>query len=203
MDYDDQLVLTGEINNVGDPVMTNVPKSYRAGIEIISGFKICKKLRWDMNFTLSRNKIKNFTSYIDQYDTDGEFAGQKSINLGETDLSFSPNYTGSSIFTFNPVKNLNISLISKYVGDQFIDNTSSRERMLKSYFLNNLQIRYSLKTKLTKDISLYFHLNNIFNKMYESNAWVYSYYISDIQYDVFGFFPQAGINFMAGISVKF
>jgi len=203
MDYKDQLVLTGEINNVGDPIMTNVTKSYRAGIELTSGLKICKKLRWDMNITFSRNKIKGFTAYTDHYDANWEFIEQRVEDLGETDLSFSPNFIGNSIFTFNPVKKLDISFITKYVGEQFIDNTSSKERMLKAYLLNNIRIGYNLKTKLTRQINFYLQVNNLFNEMYESNAWVYSYYLDDDRNNIFGFYPQAGINFLAGISVRF
>ncbi len=203
MDYKDQLVLTGEINNVGDPIMTNVPKSYRAGIEITSGLKIFKMLRWDMNMTFSQNKIQNFTSYVDHFDQNWEFVGQNKEELGETDLSFSPNFIGNSIFTFNPVKKLDICFITKYVGEQFIDNTSSDARKLDAYLLNNIRIGYSLKTNLTKHINFYLQVNNLFNEMYESNAWVYSYYLGDVQNNMFGFYPQAGINFLAGMSIRF
>jgi len=203
MDYKEQLVLTGEINNVGDPIMTNVPKSYRAGIEITSGIKIWRMLRWDMNMTFSQNKIKDFTAFVDDYDANWNYQGQQEEYLGKTDLSFSPNFIGNSNFTFTPYKNLDLSFITKYVGKQFIDNTSSDDRSLDSYLVNNFRIAYNFTTKLTKDIAVYLMVNNIFSEKYESNAWVYSYYLGNDRNNMFGYYPQAGINFLAGVSVRF
>ncbi|MCD4681107.1 MAG: TonB-dependent receptor, partial [Bacteroidales bacterium] len=203
MDYKDQLVLTGQINNVGDPIMTNVLTSYRAGIEITSGVKICKSLRWDMNMTFSRNKIKNFTEYVDHYDEYWEFISQKSENLGETDLSFSPNFIANSILKYEIFKNLDINFFTKYVSEQYIDNTSNNYRKLNAYLLNNIRIAYSLETDLIKEIGFYLMINNIFSEQYESNAWVYQYYVGDTHNNLFGFYPQAEINFIAGISLKF
>ncbi len=200
MNYKDQLILTGEINNVGDPIMTNVPESYRAGIELAVSAKILQNLKWDINATFSRNKIKDFTAYIDNWSPPYE---QITDDLGETNLSFSPDIIAGSIISYKPVNNLNISFISKYVSRQYIDNTSNKYRSLDPYFVNNLIINYSFKTKFIKEIGFQLMINNIFNEEYETNAWVYRYYYESNEYMMDGYFPQAGINFLAGINLKF
>jgi len=199
MDYNDQLVLTGEINNVGDPIMVNVPKSYRAGIETTAGAYILKNLQWNANASFSRNKILDFTEYIDNWDT----GGQDSKFLGTTDLSFSPDLIINNIFNYEPLKNLNFILSSKYVGKQYIDNTSSNHRKLDPYFINNLIIRYDIKTTIIKNIGISFMINNLFSAKYEANAWIYRYIYEGKEQYMDGYFPQAGINFMAGLNLQF
>ncbi|MCK4406742.1 MAG: TonB-dependent receptor [Bacteroidales bacterium] len=200
MNYKDQLILTGEINKVGNPIMTNVPKSYRAGIELAVGAKILQNLKWDINATFSRNKIKNFTAYIDNWSPPYK---QITEDSGETYLSFSPDIIAGSIISYKPINNLNISFISKYVSRQYIDNTSNKYRSLDPYFVNNLIINYSFKTRFIKEIGFQLMINNIFNEKYETNAWVYRYYYEDKEYMMDGYFPQAGINFLAGINLRF
>ena len=200
MYYQDQLVLTGRINDVGDPVMENVGKSYRSGIELAVAYQLCKKLRWDVNATVSSNKILDFTEYVDNWD---EWPNQLTNEFAKTDIAFSPSLTGNSIITWEPIKNLGISLFSKYVGKQYIDNTSSDERMLDPYFINDLLITYSLAFKSLEQLGFSLKINNLTNTEYESNAWVYRYY-SEETFGVYdGYFPQAGINFMAGVGMKF
>ena len=195
MNYKNQLVMTGEINNVGNSIMVNVDKSYRAGIEIQAALKIHNNLDWQINTTLSQNKIKDFTEYVDNWDT----GVQDIFNRGTTDIAFSPNITGNSQINFEPLKNLNFSLISIYTGRQFIDNTSSAGRSLDPYFVNNLKADYFLSTGFFKKIVLHLIINNLFNEKYESNAWVYSYILGFERYKMDGYFPQAGTHFMFGI----
>lgn len=202
MNYINQLVLTGEINNVGEAVMTNVDHSYRVGLEITGHAILFKWLNWDLSATLSRNKIRSFTEYVDTYDSNYTFTGQVSRNLGETNLSFSPSILLTSIFTFHPTENMDLSLTSKYVGDQNIDNTSSADRMLHAYFVNGITAGYKIKTKLFEEIGFRFTINNIFSNKYESNAWIYRYYYQGKPYEDNGYFPQALINFLCGISIK-
>lgn len=199
MNYKNQLVLTGEINDVGAPIMVNVDKSYRAGIELQAGLKISRTLQWNGNATFSQNKIKDFTEYVDNWDT----GGQDAINLGTTVLSFSPNVIANSLFSLAPTKSLNFSLISSYVGKQYIDNTSNNDRILNAYFVNNLKADYTIKTNLFNEIVLHLQVNNLFNKEYESNAWVYSYILGGERYKMDGYFPQAGTNFLFGVDFKF
>ena len=199
MNYKDQLVLTGEINDVGGVIMLNVDKSYRAGLELQTGWKISRNLQWNANATFSKNKIKDFIEYVDDWDT----GGQQVFELGTTDLAFSPNFIGNSQILFTPAKNFSISLISNYVGKQYIDNTSNNNRVLDAYFLNNLKVDYNIKTGFFDEIVLHCMVNNLFNEKYESNAWVYSYYLGGERYKQDGYFTQAGTNFLVGIDFKF
>ncbi len=199
MNYKNQLVLTGQINDVGAPVMVNVDKSYRTGLELQTGLKILQKLQWNVNATLSQNKIKDFTEYVDNWDADE----QNVFELGTTNLAFSPNFTGNSQLVFELVRNLNFSLISSYVGKQFIDNTSDNNRVLDAYFVNNLKADYTFNTNLFSEITLHLQVNNLLNEEYESNAWVYSYFLGGERYKQDGYFPQAGTHFMVGIDFSF
>ncbi len=199
MNYKNQLVLTGEINDVGAPIMVNVGKSFRTGIELQAAIKISDKLKWDGNTTFSLNKIKDFTEYVDNWDT----WGQESYKLGTTDLAFSPDFTGNSRFTYSPVNDFDISFVSSYVGKQYIDNTSNENRILDAWFVNNLTADYSFNTTLFEKITLRLMVNNLINEKYESNAWVYSYIYEGARNKMDGYFPQAGTNFMFGVDFKF
>jgi iron complex outermembrane receptor protein len=203
MNYRNQLVLTGEINNVGEAVMVNVPSSYRMGIELSAVADLIKdKLQWSVTTTLSRNRIRDFVQYIDLYDPDWNYLGQQKIEAGETDLSFSPAFTASGILTAKPLKGFSVALNSKYVGKQYIDNTSSTDRMLNGYFVHGLNLSWSIETKLVREIAFNVTINNLFSYKYESNAWVYPYLIGNQYYEYNGYFPQALINFLAGITVR-
>jgi iron complex outermembrane receptor protein len=198
MMYHNQLALTGQINDVGAPVMTNVEKSYRVGIEIQWGVKVISNLHWEGNMTLSSNKIRGFTEYVDDWDT----GIQKQLYLGTTDLAFSPGLTANNQFNWQHGR-LGVNLISSYVSRQFIDNTSSSDRVLDPWFIHNLKLEYTLQAKLFKSMKIQLSVNNLLNSAYESNAWVYSYYLEGKRYKMDGYFPQAGINFLAGLDLTF
>ena len=214
MDYNNQLALTGKINDVGAYTRTNVKSSYRQGIEIDGSYEVSKKLIFDGNLTLSSNKIIDYNEYIDNWDT-GE---QEIINYEESDLAFSPNIIWSTILSYDISKNLNIELISKYVGEQFIDNTSSSDRMLNDYLVNHSRITYNWQNNLFKTAKITFQINNILNNKYVSNAWVYRFisdywdprsgdpYINkDSQrgYNQASYFPEALRNFMLSLTLGF
>ncbi|MCF8373836.1 MAG: TonB-dependent receptor [Bacteroidales bacterium] len=199
MDYRDQLVLTGKINNVGDAILTNVAESYRAGIELMAGLQLSPSFNWSANFTFSQNKIADFTEYVDNWDA----GAQLSSKLGETDIAFSPDIIFSNMFSLAPFDNFKIALVSKYVGMQYIDNTSNNDRALDPYMVHNLRLNYSIKEKLFSEISFHLMINNLFNEEYETWAWVYRYISAGEEYAMDGYFPQAGRNFMAGLSLKF
>jgi iron complex outermembrane receptor protein len=199
MYYEDQLVLNGNINDVGGPIRENVDKSYRAGIEISGGIKPTNWIEIQANLTFSQNKILNFVSYTDNWDT----WGQEIEELGETDISFSPNIIANGLIKVTPIKDFDISFIPTYVGEQFIDNTSNKDRKLDAYFVSNLRLDYSISKGWLKNISIYTQVNNIFNTEYITNAWVYPFYLgNDLKY-LDGYYPQAGINFMTGINLRF
>jgi iron complex outermembrane recepter protein len=199
MDYKDQLVLTGEINNVGTALMTNVDKSYRSGIELFGGVKLLSNLSWDVNATLSKNKIKNFVEFVDDWDN----GGQQEIYYDETNIAFVPDFLATSRFNLTPFKGFEVELISQYVSKQYIDNSSSSDRMLDPYFINHVRMAYTLNLKEIKSLEISLLINNITSEEYETNAWVYSYLFENKRYTMDGYFPQAGINFLAGASIRF
>ncbi|MGC9341718.1 MAG: TonB-dependent receptor, partial [Bacteroidales bacterium] len=206
MTYDDQLVLTGEINDVGSPVMTNVEDSYRLGVELSVGYRFTRNFEWEGNVALSRNRILNLKSYVDNWDywEDPENEPAQIVEeLGDTEIAFSPSVVASSVFTFKPIRELNISLQSKYVGEQYIDNTESDERKLDPWFVNDLIINYRFNVSWARDFNVNFMLMNFTDHKYESNAWVYRYYYEGEEQVMNGFYPQAGIHFTAGIKLGF
>ena len=206
MDYKDQLVLTGEINDVGAAIMSNVEDSYRTGIELMTGWKFVDFARWDFNVTLSENKIEDFVTFVDNWDywSDPENEPfQFEENSGTTNLSFSPALIGGSNLDFNIFTGFHVAIVSKYVSRQYIDNTSSQDRSLDPYFLNDINMKYRLNLPFAETIELRFLISNIFNVSYETNAWVYRYYLGGKDYTMDGYFPQAGRNYMAGLKIKF
>ncbi|WP_245870428.1 TonB-dependent receptor [Labilibaculum manganireducens] len=204
MYYQDQLVATGERNNVGSAIMTNVDKSYRVGFEFIGGVQLLPNLKWDANLTLSRNKIKDFTDYVSVIDGDWDEVDVKAIKLGETDISYSPEVVGSSILNWNPAKGLGVSFISKYVGEQFFDNTSNEDRKIDAYLVNNLRFEYTVQPKWMKEIAFNVQINNLFDKEYENNAYgEHNEGLDGTPGTWKAYFPQAGTNFMAGLTFRF
>jgi iron complex outermembrane recepter protein len=199
MNYIDQLILTGEINNVGVPILTNVPKSYRQGIEIETGIQILENLNWYENITVSRNIIPVFIDYTDNWDT----YGQDNETLKNKSISFSPSIIAGSVIDYYPFKNFHLSLNTKYVGKQFIDNTQNQERMLSAYLIQNISFLYTIENKIFNKITCQFVVNNLFDKKYETNAWVYKYNEGGSLHVMDGYFPQAGINYMFKIGIKF
>ncbi len=206
MDYKNQLVITGEINDVGTPIMVNVPHSFREGIELVWGFKPVKFINWNANLTLSRNKILNFTAYIDNWDYWDDPAHQP-LQYTEyypiTDISFSPSIIAASMLSFNIFKGFSVDLNSKYVSRQYIDNTSNKERSLDPYFVNDLRFYYHFSLKPFSSIQFNFQINNILDEKYETFAWVYRYYYGGKEYEMNGYFPQAGRNYLLGIDIAF
>jgi iron complex outermembrane recepter protein len=199
MYYHDQLILTGEINNVGATILTNVPKSYRQGIEIETGVQILENLNWYENLTISRNIIPVFEDLTDNWDT----SLQDKETLKNKTISFSPSIIAGSVIDYYPFKNFHMSLNTKYVGKQYIDNTTNTERMLKAYLVQNISFLYTIKSKLFKEMTCQFVVNNLFDKMYETNAWVYKYIEDGSLHVMDGYFPQAGINYMVKVGIKF
>jgi iron complex outermembrane receptor protein len=196
--YKDQLVLTGKINDVGAYTRVNIPNSYRMGIELQASAVINYWLNLGANFTVSRNRVKDFVEYYDDYDN----GGQKTINHGNTDIAYSPSGVGSVSINFLPVKNLEISLPGKYVGRQFLDNTSNKARSLDPFFVQDARVSYSLRKLFFREINLVFQVNNVFDKKYEPNGYTFSYQYGGSLVTENYYFPMAGINFMVAVNVK-
>ena len=199
MDYKNQLVLSGQQNDVGAYNRVNVPVSYRAGLELEAGVRLARPLRWNINATVSQNKIRNFTEYLDNYDT----GAQESRQHNQTDISFSPNVISGSQLLYTPAKGLEIGLLSKYVGKQYLDNTSDESRKLNAYFTNDIRVIYILKPKFAQEITFTLLFNNVLNELYESNGAAYPYVSESRVVNDNYYFPQAGRNFLAGVRVRF
>ena len=199
MHYTNQLVLTGQINDVGNSVRVNVPKSYRTGIELEGAVAFNRFLKWNANATFSRNKINNFTEYIVNYDT----GGYNTVNHGKSDISFSPNVIAGSQFTYILRKNVELAVLSKYVGKQYLDNTSTESRKLDAYFTNDIRLSWTIKPSWAREISFNLLVNNILNERYESNGYTYGYFAGGALTQENFYFPQAGRNFLVGVNFRF
>jgi iron complex outermembrane recepter protein len=198
MNYKNQLVLTGELNDVGNSIRTNVPKSNRIGLEMIVNARITNKLLWQANTTLSRNKISKFTEVIYDYTNGFDVLNN---NYSNTDISFSPNVVGANSLIYSPAKSLSLMLSSKYISRQYLDNTGNKERSIKAYTFTNFIVNYSPKVKSTKGLNLNLQVSNLFNSLYSNNGYTYSYKFGNLITENF-LFPQAGINVIMGINVK-
>ncbi|MFM7217447.1 MAG: TonB-dependent receptor domain-containing protein, partial [Bacteroidota bacterium] len=190
MDYARQLVLNGSINDAGEYVRESIGNSYRAGIELDAVWAPVVKWQLQGNLTLSRNRIRNYTDYV----YDNASASTLLINLPNTAIAYSPEIIGSALLTWKPVKSLSLTLTGKYVGDQYLDNTENSERKLNDYLVNDLRVEWSPTVKAIKQLTFRGCIYNLTDRMYSANGYTYygNYY-----------FPQAGINFMGGITVGF
>lgn len=209
MAYNNQLIPTGSISDVGAVVKENVENSYRKGIELQAGFQILDHVRWETNFTYSKNKIQDYV----------EVQGSHHRIIEESDIAFSPNMIGASIVTLDvwdgksmfsdEALDLDVEFASKYVGSQYLDNTSNEDKMLDSYLVHDVVLRTSTMVG-ENEVSLNLFVNNVFNEMYSANGWSYSYLnnepenaqewdLTNVNY----VYPQAGRNGFASLSVRF
>lgn len=207
MDYKNQMVQTGKLNDVGYKLMENVKDSYRAGIELEAAVPLWEnKIRLDANATFSRNKIKNYIAYFDEYDNinDYNWLGQTSKEFGSTDVSFSPNVVSAMSITYQPVSSFYVNLMGKYVGKQYLDNTSDDAKSLDAYFVSNLSAGYTFPKTRVGDINIQLFANNLFNKQYIANGWAATDTFSDgSSINYIGYYPQATRNYMARLTISF
>ncbi len=207
--YKNQLVLTGALNDVGDQNRSNVKDSYRAGLEFDGKLNIAKQLTWAATASLSANKVKNFNQTLTDYYTI-ERGGQQidtsrmvSTQYKKTDIAFSPDLVCSSEISYRPIAGGEIAFISKYVGRQYLDNTSTLSRSLNPYFVNGLRLNYNFSLQSVKNIGITFLINNIFSEKYSANGATYPDIEGGQVLNYNYYFPQAPINFLAGLSLKF
>jgi len=198
MRYKNQLALTGEINDVGAYTRTNIDKSYRLGVELEGSVIVTKWIKAGANLAVSRNRITNFIEYLDDYDN----GGQKTTVYGETDIAYSPAIVSAATITITPLNKLSIDLLSKYVGKQYLDNTSNEQRKLNPYYTQDIRAVYSFGHRWLKNVDLTFQVNNIFNKKYEPNGYTFSYYYNNELATENYYFPMAGTNWMGGINIR-
>ncbi len=199
MDYDNQLISTGALNDVGTPIRINVVESYRAGFELNTSFLISKKVKLNLNTTYSQNKISEFIEVIADYTNGFDLVEN---NFSNSDISFSPDIIGAASIDYNPFKGINLMLQTKYVGYQFLDNTANDKRKIDAYQTVNGRISYTLFPKKIREISINFMANNIFDTFYSSNGYTFSYIFGETITENF-YYPQAGTNFLVGMTMKF
>lgn len=212
--YKNQLILTGALNDVGSQVRQNVKDSYRAGIELDGRLKFNNTFSWAATATLSTNKIKNYGQFFANYDDDT----QVQLFLNKTTIAYSPSFIASSELAFVPVKGGEIAFISKYISQQFLDNTSNTnpagfpvgdgnrfisDRLLRNYFVSDVRLRYNFSVRSVKNIGLGLQVNNIFSKKYEANGATYPDIEGGQVINYNYFFPQATRNFIASVNLSF
>jgi iron complex outermembrane receptor protein len=196
--YKNQLVLTGSLNDVGEAIRTNIKDSYRAGIEGTAHVKITAPLTWAVNATVSTNKVKNFSQTL--FD---ENYNPITTQYTKTNIAFSPNFTGASTISYQPIKNGEIAFVSKYVSRQNLDNTSTTSRSLPSYFVNDVRLNYNFSIKGIKNIGIGLLVNNVFSEKYQSDGATYPDVEGGVVKNYNYFFTQAPINFLATLNIKF
>lgn len=219
--YKNQLILTGALNDVGSATRINVDDSYRAGIEVDGRVKITNQLSWAANATISTNKIKNLSRTLASYDDDYNPLTPVTQFFKKTDIAYSPSLIMGSEIAYSPVKNGSIAFLSKYVSRQFLDNTGNVNpqgystspnvannpyavnRLLKSYFVNDVRLKYDIHTKAIKTIGLGLLVNNVFSKKYETNGATYPEIDSGTLVNYNYYFPQATRNFLASVNLSF
>ena len=204
MDYKDQLVLTGELNEIGEAVAANVPDSYRMGIELMAGLKLPCGFQWDINATLSRNRVENFTETL--YENEDPAGEKWSTYLGDTHIAFSPDFLLNNRFGYT-YKGFEASLQSQYVSKQYMSNLDCKDHILDAYFVSNLSLSYTFALPKIKSITVGCTIYNLFNEEYENNGYAGSgFYYEDgqkVRYNYAGYAAQAGTNVLGHISLRF
>jgi iron complex outermembrane receptor protein len=197
MNYKDQLVLTGKINDVGAYTRTNVPKSYRAGIELQVKYALNKKYNTSYNITLSQNKIKEFTEYVDDYD---QFT-QVAIQHKNTNIALSPSLTTNRTFNWKPNDKFSFFWTTKYTSKQFLDNTENKSRILDSYFINDINAHWTILNKPKFIMLLQFYANNLLDVQYAPNGYTYSYIYEGSVTTSNNYYPMAGRNYWVSLKI--
>ncbi|NCX96659.1 MAG: TonB-dependent receptor, partial [Chitinophagia bacterium] len=200
MNYQNQLILTGQLNEVGDFIRTNVGSSYRAGIEMELGIQCTSWLKWNANLTLSQNKVRRFVNIVQGYNGPNDYLRQ---DFSKTNIAYSPNVIAANQLLVN-FGNWDCAIISKYVSSQYLDNTQNRNSRLNGYTLTDIRLKYKLPYVAVGNVELGLLLNNIFNYKYVSNGYTYSDLNTDASINNYTFYyPQAGFNLLGSISLRF
>ena len=197
MDYKDQLVLTGKINDVGAYTRTNVPKSYRSGIELQVKYALNKKYSTSYSITLSQNRIKQFTEFMDDYDQYTQVA----IQHNNTAIALSPAITTNRTFNWRPNDKLSFFWTTKYISKQYLDNTQNEARVLDAYFLNDINAHWTIVNKAKYKMLLQFYVNNILDVKYAPNGYTYSYIYDRATITSNNFYPMAGRNYWLSLKI--
>ncbi|MDX2282740.1 MAG: TonB-dependent receptor [Bacteroidia bacterium] len=198
MRYRNQLVLNGEINDVGASVRRNVPDSYRLGIELAAAWQAADWLTVSANLALSRNRIRLFEEYLYDYDP----FSLEVIRHENVAIAFSPAAVAGASWRFRPVEAVEISLVQKYVGRQFLDNTANRGRSLDPFFVQDLQASWLIPAPWAKELRIGLAVNNLLNAQYEPNGYTFSYKLGGVLYTENYYYPQAGVHALGTLTVR-
>ena len=202
MEYKNQLITTGELNDVGGYIRTNAKKSRRVGLEILNRI-IIKKFNISSSLTLSKNFVYDFNEILYDYGNDFNQYNIIKKTYSKSNIAFSPEITGYNNLEYKTLKNVTTSFKTKYVGKQYLDNTSNTNRSINSYLINSLDVEARLNVKGLKKLFIKFSINNIFNKMYSSNGYTFGYYAgTDYEVRENYLYPQAGRNYMFSLNIK-
>ena len=205
MAYKNQLINTGELNDVGNPIRVNVDKSFRQGIETEVSVKASKKLEFALNATLSRNIIKSeFVRYYDQFDENWNWIGTVTDTVRNGVLPYAPNFITGIYADYLIIENLHLSVLSKYVSSQYLDNSGDKNSTIPPYFTTNIKLSYKFKAMKFNDITFFVSGHNLFqSKPFPTNGWVWPYYINNKRNNMIAYYPNAVKFFNAGIKIKF
>lgn len=203
MDYIDQLVLTGQINDVGSYTRTNIDRSYRTGIELEGSVKISKKIVLSGNATFSDNRILEYTEFTDAYDGDFNYLGQKGTTYTQSPIAFSPAVTSAIQLSFAPSTTTECRIIGRHVGEQYLDNTGNRNSMLGAYSVLDFRASWSPAIKGLRRLRMEVLLNNLTDALYSSNGYTFGYLVADSRIQEDFLYPQAGFNMMGQVTLEF
>lgn len=199
MNYDNQLILTGQLNDVGAAIRTNVKDSYRVGIELEGGLRLSDAWQWGGNLTLSRHRIPEFIEFVDDFDT----GAQREIVYDDTPIALSPEIVGSSVFSYERGR-LQAGLISKGVSRQYLDNSGLESRSIDPYLIHDLELSYDLGGIASlRNASLSLQVFNVLDTAYETNGYTYAWYWGGEEYRFNFYYPQAGRHFMLRLEIGF
>lgn len=200
MNYKDQLINTGKVNDVGSPVRENISESYRRGIEVSAAYAFSKKIELRVNATYSQNRIIGFEESFEYTEANGN--NVRTFRRANTRIAFSPDIIANSELIIKPIKSFEIGLQSRYVGKQYLDNSERDFKSLDAYFVSDLRFEYKIPSKTIKDIRVMARINNVLSEEYSSNGYTYSYTYQRIITENF-LFPQALRNYMIGLNLRF
>jgi len=211
MNYKDQLVPTGKLNEVGYKLMSNVDKSYRLGVELQAGVRPLSWLQLDANTTLSKNRVQDYTAYYESYDKSDYETGWNSVPnqlsqyFKEAKLPFSPELIAAGGITLIPVKSIKFNMTDKYVSEQYISNTQNEGLKLPAYNSANASMTYAFNIKSFANAEIGFYVNNLFSYQYSCNAWGYEAHFEngDPTYTEKGLYPVAPRNYLAKFTLRF
>ncbi len=204
MEYMDQLIPTGKLSETGYVIKENVDRSYRRGLELSTAIRPSKYYGIDANLSLSTNMIKDYTQYTDQFDADWNLVSQRAVRFDRSTIALSPSVTSMAMVSFYPCESTIFSINGRYVGKQYLDNTSNEESSIPSYFVMAINASRSIEIKSGRFIDIHLFVDNLLNRKYVSNGWVYTAeFLSGDLYRTEGLYPQAEINFTAKVSFRF